>query len=76
LRVAVLLTIALGLPNTLQILAHYEPAIGVRPVKRELWLVRVVQWRSSGYWAYGLAAISAAGILSLGQLSEFLYWQF
>jgi D-alanyl-lipoteichoic acid acyltransferase DltB (MBOAT superfamily) len=76
LRVTVLLAIALGLPNTLQILARYEPAIGVRPVKREPRLVRVVQWRPSGYWAYGLAAISAAGILSLGQLSEFLYWQF
>jgi hypothetical protein len=38
--------------------------------------VRAAQWNPTGYWAYGLAAISAAGILSLGQLSEFLYWQF
>ena len=70
------MAIALGLPNTLQILARYEPAIGVRPARQEPWMVRVAQWRPSGYWAYGLAAISAAGILSLGQLSEFLYWQF
>jgi D-alanyl-lipoteichoic acid acyltransferase DltB (MBOAT superfamily) len=76
LRVGVLLAIALGLPNTLQILARYEPALGVRPAKQEPWLVRAAQWSPSGSWAVGLAAVSAAGILSLGQLSEFLYWQF
>jgi hypothetical protein len=27
-------------------------------------------------WAIGIAAVAAAGILSLGELSEFLYWQF
>ena len=76
LRVAVLLAIALGLPNTLRILAAYEPALGVRPAKQEPWLVRFAAWTPSGSWAVGLAAVSAAGILSLGQLSEFLYWQF
>jgi alginate O-acetyltransferase complex protein AlgI len=76
LRVGVLLFIALGLPNTLQILAPYEPALGIRPAKQEPWLVRAVRWSPSHSWAVGIAAISAAGILSLGQLSEFLYWQF
>jgi hypothetical protein len=76
LRVAVLSFIALGLPNTLQILAPYEPALGIRPAKQEPWLVRAVRWSPSHSWAVGIAAISAAGILSLGQLSEFLYWQF
>jgi alginate O-acetyltransferase complex protein AlgI len=75
-RVAVLSLIALCLPNSLQILAPYEPAIGVAPAKRESWLVRYARWSPSRPWAIGLAAISAAGVLSLGQLSEFLYWQF
>jgi alginate O-acetyltransferase complex protein AlgI len=76
LRVMVLLLIALGLPNTLQILAEYEPALGVRPATRESSLVRSLRWSPSRSWAVGLAAISAAGVLSLGQLSEFIYWQF
>lgn len=75
-RVGVQLFIALDLPNTLQILAPHEPALGIRPAKQEPWLVRTTRWSPSGYWAVGVAAISVAGILSLGQLSEFLYWQF
>jgi alginate O-acetyltransferase complex protein AlgI len=76
LRVGVLLVITLGLPNTLQILAPYEPALGVRPAKNEPWILPASKWGPSHAWAVGLAVISAAGILSLGQLSEFLYWQF
>jgi len=76
LRVMVLLLIALGLPNTLQILAVYEPALGFRPARQETWLVRALCWSPSTSWAVGLASISAAGVLSLGQLSEFIYWQF
>lgn len=75
-RVGVLLVIALGLPNTLQILSPYEPALGVRPAKQEPWLVRAARWAPSRSWAFGLAAISAVSLLSLGRLSEFLYWQF
>jgi hypothetical protein len=33
-------------------------------------------WTPSPAWAVGLACVAAAGILSLGELSEFLYWQF
>jgi alginate O-acetyltransferase complex protein AlgI len=76
LRIAVPLAIALCLPNTLQILSRFEPALGIRPAKRESWLVRHAQWTESKYWAVGMATVAAAGILSLGQLSEFLYWQF
>jgi alginate O-acetyltransferase complex protein AlgI len=76
LRIAVLLVIALCLPNTLELLARYEPALGVRPAKQEPWLVRHARWTESPVWAVGVAGVAAAGILSLGQLSEFLYWQF
>jgi D-alanyl-lipoteichoic acid acyltransferase DltB (MBOAT superfamily) len=80
LRIAVLLAIALCLPNSLELLARHEPALGVRPARQEPWLVRRARWTPSGPlarpWAIGIAAVAAAGILSLGQLSEFLYWQF
>jgi alginate O-acetyltransferase complex protein AlgI len=76
LRITILMAIVLCLPNTLQILAPYEPAIGFKPAKQELWLVRRLRWTGSAPWAVGIATVAAAGILSLGQLSEFLYWQF
>ncbi len=76
LLISVLLIIALGLPNTLQILAPYEPALGVRPPKDQAAHSRMLFWSPSPAWAIGLAAVAVSGILSLGQLSEFLYWQF
>ena len=73
---AALLAIALGLPNTLQLLAAHEPALGVKPQATAGWLARRLQWTPSAAWAVGLAVLGAAGFLSLGRLSEFLYWQF
>ena len=75
-RVSVLFAFVLILPNSLELLAAYEPAIGVKPAKQQGWLLRHLQWTNSGAWAVGVATISAAALLSLGQLSEFLYWQF
>jgi alginate O-acetyltransferase complex protein AlgI len=76
LRIAILLAIALGLPNTLELLASFEPAIGVRPAKQLPRSVRLLAWTPSPAWAIWLAVIACCGILSLGELSEFLYWQF
>ena len=76
LRILLLLAIALCLPNTLEILARYEPALGVAPARQERWLVRESRWMASGPWAVGMATVAAACLLSLGQLSEFLYWRF
>jgi alginate O-acetyltransferase complex protein AlgI len=75
-RIGILLLIALLLPNTLQMLAAFEPAIGVKPSKTPSRLVRILTWMPNGVWAAGLACVAMAGFLSLGQLSEFLYWQF
>jgi alginate O-acetyltransferase complex protein AlgI len=75
-RISLLLMIALLLPNTLQIMAAFEPAIGVKPAKAPSRLLRALTWTPTGTWAFGLACIALAGILSLGELSEFLYWQF
>jgi alginate O-acetyltransferase complex protein AlgI len=76
LRIALLLVIALCLPNSLEILARHKPALGVKPEKLPRWLLRQSQWTESPSCAVGMATVAAAGILSLGRLSEFLYWQF
>jgi alginate O-acetyltransferase complex protein AlgI len=72
-----LMFIALACPNTLQILAAYEPALGVRPPAGEKGFVaRVIEWRPSIPWAIGMSAIAVIGIYFIGGQSEFLYWQF
>jgi D-alanyl-lipoteichoic acid acyltransferase DltB (MBOAT superfamily) len=75
-RIAVLLFIALALPNTLELLAAYEPALGVKPAKTPGRLLRVTEWHPNGTWAIGLACVALAGMLSLGGVHEFIYWQF
>jgi alginate O-acetyltransferase complex protein AlgI len=75
--IAVLLFIAWALPNSLEMLRRHEPALGVAAdaAPDDGRLPRLL-WRPSFAWAAALAAMAFAGILSLGQLSEFLYWQF
>jgi alginate O-acetyltransferase complex protein AlgI len=76
--VAILLFIALVCPNTLQILAPYEPALGVKPASTEPMIgrFRVPAWGPSLSWAVAIAVIAAVAIFSVGGPSEFLYWQF
>jgi hypothetical protein len=75
--VAVLFLIAMAPPNTLQMLARFEPAIGVRPIPDGgTKFLRWANWRPTVGWALGVSVVSALGILSLGRLSVFLYWQF
>ncbi len=75
---AALLFIALVCPNTLQILAPYEPALGVKsqstvPV---IGRIRIPTWGPSLPWAIAVSTIAAIAIVSIGGPSEFLYWQF
>ncbi len=74
--IVALMVIALAFPNTLQILARYEPALGVRPTMADMAGRRVIEWNASLPWAIGVSIIAAMGILSLQGHSEFLYWQF
>ena len=67
--------IALACPNTLQILARYEPALGVKPSTTDFGR-RIIEWNASLPWAIAVSIVAACGILSLGGPSEFLYWQF
>ena len=72
-----LMCVVLVCPNTLQILARYEPAIGVKPHPADTILGRrIAEWSPSLAWSVGISVIAAMGILSLSGPSEFLYWQF
>ena len=78
-----LLLVALVLPNILQIMRPYEPAITLpvpyatdghlAPFRA---LLTRIQWRPTTGWAMTVAVISLLGILALNQVTEFLYWQF
>jgi D-alanyl-lipoteichoic acid acyltransferase DltB (MBOAT superfamily) len=72
----VLMFVALACPNTLQILARYEPALGVKSQSTKLAIGSFVEWDASLPWALAVSAIAAIAIYSMGGPSEFLYWQF
>jgi alginate O-acetyltransferase complex protein AlgI len=73
-----LMFVALACPNTLQILARYEPALGVKPQPTKLAIgrIKIVEWGPSLPWAIAVSAIAGIAIVSIGGPSEFLYWQF
>ena len=71
-----LLFVALACPNTLQILARYEPALGVKWQATKLVFGRIAEWEASLPWAIAISVIAAIAIGSIGGPSEFLYWQF
>jgi alginate O-acetyltransferase complex protein AlgI len=68
--------IALAFPNTLQMLARYEPALGVKPLKAGIGDKRIIEWNTSLFWAIGVSIVAVSGVLSLAGPSQFLYWQF
>ena len=75
--VAGLTFIALLCPNTLQILAPYEPALGVkRRTEGVGFIARAIEWSPSLAWTLGMSIVAAIAITSLEHQSEFLYWQF
>ena len=75
--IPVLTFIAVACPNTLQLLARYEPALGVEaPPSDSGSRRRAIAWSPSLAWAIPLSVIAAIGIIHLGGQSEFLYWQF
>jgi D-alanyl-lipoteichoic acid acyltransferase DltB (MBOAT superfamily) len=73
----VLLLIALLFPNTLHLMARYEPALGVgsRPAA-PLSLLRASDWAPTVPWAVAMSSLVVAVVMRLGGKSEFLYWQF
>lgn len=69
--------IAFFCPNTLQIMARFEPALGVTATESyKVGAYSKLNWEPSLGWAVVMAIIAGVGILHLGGVSEFLYWQF
>jgi alginate O-acetyltransferase complex protein AlgI len=72
-----LLVIALTLPNTIQIMARYEPVLGAKDRPANTGLPRLrMNWNPSLLWAIGISLLAAVAIVRVGGPSEFLYWQF
>lgn len=69
--IAVLLGIALIPPNTLEVMRSWQPAITMPAAAP-----RRPGFTLSPRWAFSTAVLAVAGVLSLGRVSEFLYWQF
>jgi alginate O-acetyltransferase complex protein AlgI len=64
-------------PNTQQILARYEPALGVTAKAADgVSMLRWASWRPSLAWGLVVAVVAALAVLQLSGPSEFLYWQF
>jgi alginate O-acetyltransferase complex protein AlgI len=64
-------------PNSLQILARYEPALGVEQATAyNIGPKLRLNWKTSFGWAAAVAVIAGVGVLHTGGVSEFLYWQF
>ena len=78
-----LLLVALIPPNILQILRPYQPAVTLPapyPTEGTLAPFRRVfegmRWSPGMGWAVVVAAMTMLGILTLNEVTEFLYWQF
>ena len=76
--VGALLVLATVGPNTLQLTASYEPALGWKAAPSLGWSFagRTAAWSASFAWACIVSVVAAVAILHLGGHSEFLYWQF
>jgi alginate O-acetyltransferase complex protein AlgI len=72
-----LLLIALLMPNSLEVMARFEPALDMTKKPGETsYLGRILAWRPTLPWAVAVSVLAAAAILRLSAESEFLYWQF
>ncbi len=69
--IALLAAVAFFLPNTQEMMRRYRPALslGLRSLQR--W-----QWRPTPAWSAYAACLLAVGVLSLPEVSAFLYFQF
>lgn len=73
--IPLLLAIALFLPNTQEVLAAHEPALGFKHGPDRDRRINVA-WSPSLLWSAGVAAAAMIAIFQLAGPSEFLYWQF
>jgi hypothetical protein len=80
--VSMLLMLVLVAPNTIQLTRSYRPTIdrfgdaaayAVQPLHQ---CIPSLRWQPNRVWAAAISVIAAMGILGLGSVSEFLYFQF
>ena len=72
LRLLICFVIIWFLPNTQDFFSRFNPALYISEQKDSKWW----QWRPNYIWLIISSILAAAGILSLGELSEFIYFQF
>ena len=69
--------IALLLPNVAQLFNRFEPVLYESDkVFSNIRSVKGIAWGYQNRWALATAVAAVAGILTLQQVSEFLYFQF
>jgi hypothetical protein len=69
--------VALFLPNVAQIFQRHEPVLYERPDSFERPLDGTkISWKLSIFWAIFTAMLFVLGVMTLSQVSEFLYFQF
>jgi alginate O-acetyltransferase complex protein AlgI len=73
--VAGLLAITLLMPNTLQLMSKWQPALDAPKHEYEP-LASGLRWVPSRKWAFATASIGLLGAISISRGGEFLYWQF
>ncbi|CAH1386255.1 MBOAT family O-acyltransferase [Candidatus Nitrotoga sp. M5] len=67
-----LLAIALFLPNTQELMRRHRPGLEFDPKA----VTARLEWRPTITWGLAMAILAIAGVLSLSQATQFLYYQF
>ncbi len=66
-------------PNTQQLMSRYNPVLQEHVISDQkplLSWVQNIKWQLSVFWAITISMVAAVTLLSLNQMSEFLYFQF
>jgi len=74
LRLLICFLIIWCMPNTQEIFSRFKPALSMTDLsemQKKWW-----QWQPTRIWLSIVTIIAVSGILSLGELSEFIYFQF
>jgi len=74
--IALCLLIAVVLPNTSQIMRRYRPGLETYKGEIRRLSMRRLEWRPTRPWAVFSALTFLVSVLSMEQVSEFLYFQF
>lgn len=71
-KVAILWFIVLFMPNSQQILFHYEPVLGRVTPNR----FKILTWRPTVAWAGAIGIVGAFAVMAIAGTTDFVYFQF